>query len=128
MASHHWSAKPGLEQISRLRNAVADYTAGQGVSEAVVDDVALAVSEIVTNAVIHAYPDGRDGSIDVMATVNGDSVTVRVLDDGVGVRARMDSPGAGLGLAIAGRISQRFVIEHRPRGGTEVRMTFAKTA
>jgi two-component sensor histidine kinase len=95
-----------------------------------VSDVALAVSEIVTNAVVHGYPNGREGegNITVMATVTADEVIVRVIDDGVGVRPRFDSPGAGLGIAIAGRVARRFVIEHPQRGGTEVRMTFAAAA
>ncbi len=92
-----------------------------------VQDLAIAVSEVVTNAVMHAYPaeDEVGGTITVMATVNGDEVTVRVVDDGVGLRPRSDSPGAGLGLAIASSVARRMVVERPERGGTEVRMTFA---
>jgi anti-sigma regulatory factor (Ser/Thr protein kinase) len=104
------------------------YAADQGIGRDVVDDIALAVSEVVTNAVIHAYPEPGDGSITVMATVNGDEVTLRIVDDGIGMRPRVDSPGAGLGLAIAGRVSRRMVVEHPERGGTEVRMTFSAAA
>jgi anti-sigma regulatory factor (Ser/Thr protein kinase) len=127
MASQHWSARPGAEEVARLRHAVVDYAASQGVRPERVQDLAIAVSEVVTNAVMHAYPaDGRpDGLITVMATVNGDEMTVRVVDDGVGLRPRSDSPGAGLGLAIASSVARRMVVERPERGGTEVRMTFA---
>ena len=126
MASQHWRARPGAEEVSRLRHAVVDYAASQGVQPQQVQDVGIAVSEVVTNAVLHAYPaDDPDGTITVMATVNGDEVTVRVVDDGVGLRPRSDSPGAGLGLAIASSVSRRMVVERPERGGTEVRMTFA---
>ncbi len=91
-----------------------------------VQDMAIAVSEVVSNAVLHAFPqDGCDGTITVMATVNGGEVTIRVVDDGVGLRPRSDSPGAGLGLAIASSVARRMVVERPERGGTEVRMTFA---
>lgn len=129
MASQYWRARPGAEEVSRLCHAVVDYAASQGIAPEQVQDVAIAVSEVVTNAVLHAFPPGGgepvDGSITVMATVNGDEVTVRVVDDGVGLRPRNDSPGAGLGLAIASSVAHRMVVERPERGGTEVRMTFA---
>jgi stage II sporulation protein AB (anti-sigma F factor) len=129
MASHYWKAHPGPEEVSRIRHAIADYTRSQGLSHEVVDDVSLAVSEVVSNAVVHAFPDGRsDGEITIMATLNGEELTVRVVDDGVGLSPRVDSPGAGLGLAIAGKVARRMVVECPQRGGTEVRMTFRQTA
>jgi serine/threonine-protein kinase RsbW/stage II sporulation protein AB (anti-sigma F factor) len=127
MASQYWKAGADPEEVRRIRHALADYAADQGVARPVVDDLSLAISEIVSNAVVHAFPDRDDGTITVMATVNGGEMTVRVVDDGVGLQARMDSPGAGLGLAIAGRVADRMVVEHPSHGGTEVRMTFAAT-
>ena len=126
MASHHWKTEAKAEEISRLRHEVVEYAVDQGLDHDLVNDIALAVSEVVTNAVLHAFPDPGDGSITVMATVNGDEVTLRIVDDGVGMRPRMDSPGAGLGLSIAGQVSRRMVVERPERGGTEVRMTFAR--
>jgi anti-sigma regulatory factor (Ser/Thr protein kinase) len=120
VASQHWKAAAQPGEVARLRHAVADYVAAQGMDQRVVADVALAVSEVVANAVVHA----RGETIDVMATVNGDEAILRVLDDGHGMSARC-SDGAGMGLAIAGQLARRLVIERSPRGGTEVRMTFA---
>ena len=129
MASHYWKANPGPQEVSRIRHAIADYTSSQGVPQCVVDDVALAVSEVVSNCVVHAFPKGDGtGTITIMATVNGEEVTIRVVDDGVGLTPRMDSPGAGLGLAIAGKVARRMVVEQPQRGGTEVRMTFREAA
>jgi anti-sigma regulatory factor (Ser/Thr protein kinase) len=129
MASHYWKAHPGPQEVTRIRHAISAYTASQGVPQGVVDDVALAVSEVVSNCVVHAFPRGsEDGTITIMATVNGAEVTIRVVDDGVGLSPRIDSPGAGLGLAIAGKIARRMVVETPQRGGTEVRMTFRQTA
>src|SRR4051812_2062888 len=129
MASRFWRTRPGAEEVSRIRHAITAYACSQGMHPEVVQDVAIAVSEVVSNAVVHAYPaDGDGGCITVMATVNGDEVTIRVVDDGIGLRPRSDSPGAGLGLALAGSVARRMVVERPARGGTEVRMTFATTA
>jgi stage II sporulation protein AB (anti-sigma F factor) len=128
MASHHWKTEARPEEISRLRHEVISYAIDQGLERRLVDDIGLAVTEVVTNAVMHAFPGSDDGSIDVMATVNGGEVTLRIVDDGVGMRPRMDSPGAGLGLSIASRLARRMVVECPLRGGTEVRMTFAGAA
>jgi anti-sigma regulatory factor (Ser/Thr protein kinase) len=127
MASHLWKAKAGADEVPRLRHAVADYVAGHGVCNRLLEDMSLAVSEVVTNAVLHAYPHGAEGDIVVVATVEGDEVTVRVVDEGIGTAPRIGSPGAGLGLLIAGRIAQRMVVEHPLHGGTDVRMTFLRT-
>jgi serine/threonine-protein kinase RsbW len=129
MASHYWKARPGPQEVSRIRHAIADYTLSQGLSRHLVDDVSLAVSEVVSNCVLHAFPEGREkGEITIMATVNGAEVTIRVVDDGIGLTPRVDSPGAGLGLAVAGKVARRMVVESPQRGGTEVRMTFHETA
>ena len=129
MASHYWKARPGPQEVTRIRHAIADYTLSQGVPQALVDDVSLAVSEVVSNCVVHAFPEGStDGEITIMATVNGAEVTIRVVDDGIGLSPRVDSPGAGLGLAIAGKIARRMVVECPQRGGTEVRMPFRDAA
>jgi serine/threonine-protein kinase RsbW len=128
VASHHWKSEPRPEEISRLRHEVVEYAVDNGLEPDLVSDIALAVSEVVTNAVLHAFPEARDGSITVMATINGDEVTLRIVDDGIGMRPRLDSPGAGLGLSIAGQVARRMVVERPERGGTEVRMTFARAA
>ncbi|MEA2155108.1 MAG: Histidine kinaselike ATPase domain, partial [Solirubrobacteraceae bacterium] len=43
------------ENIAPLRHAVAGFAALNGASDCELEDVALAVSEALTNAVLHAY-------------------------------------------------------------------------
>lgn len=47
-----------------------------------VDDLLVACSELVTNAVSHAS--GADGSVSLRASVEGDGIRLEVEDDGVG--------------------------------------------
>ncbi|MGI8622749.1 MAG: ATP-binding protein [Solirubrobacteraceae bacterium] len=129
MTAQQWTSKPRSEDIARLRRAVAAYAVGHGLARQRVDDVKLAVSEIVSNAVVHAYRDGGDGTITVVASVDGrGAMIVRVADDGLGLSPRADSPGAGLGLIIARQVADRLEIERPQRGGTAVRLTFAAAA
>ena len=124
-----WTTKPELENVAVLRRNVRDYARGSGMATEQIADLTLAVSEIVANAVLHAYRDGSDGIITVHAeTASNGEVRVRVADDGIGLSPRTDSPGAGLGLVIAGNIADRLEIDRPVAGGTEVRLTFACAA
>src|SRR5690606_1899395 len=57
----------------------------------------LAVNELVVNALRHAFPDGRSGSILVRLTCDGGRLCVIVADDGVGLPA---GPAAGRGYGM----------------------------
>ena len=46
----------------------------------------------------------------------------------MGLSPRTDSPGAGLGLLIAGSVADHLRIETPQSGGTDVSMTFARAA
>jgi two-component sensor histidine kinase len=114
----------GSESVAKARHAAADFARNNGADP---EDVALAVSEAVSNSVIHAFR-GRDpGKIDVRALRDGDSVVVSVSDDGVGVTPNPDSPGLGLGLALIGSLSAG--VELRKEGhGTTLVMRFPRRA
>ena len=66
----------------------------------------LAVTEACTNVVVHAYPDGREGPMEVTATLTDDTLTVVVRDEGHGMGLRPDSPGLGLGLPLIASLAE----------------------
>jgi anti-sigma regulatory factor (Ser/Thr protein kinase) len=109
-----------------MRRAVDDYAASGGVGERRREDIALAVSEAVSNAVMHAYA-GRDapGEVRVDAWIADGLLHVTVGDEGAGMAPRLDSPGLGLGLALMGQIADRLRLEDSPGSGMRVRMSFA---
>jgi anti-sigma regulatory factor (Ser/Thr protein kinase) len=88
--------------------------------------IALAVSEAVTNAVIHAYVDRPvPGDVEVHVERHpDDGLEIRVCDEGRGMMPRSDSPGLGVGLPLVAKLAQRFRVETRPTGGTAVSMVF----
>ncbi len=90
-------------------------------------DLKMALSEAMTNVVVHAYDEGNPGTVDISVAVDvpGREVTVVVADHGLGMNPRADSPGMGLGLPLIGNLASELQIAPAPSGrGTEVRMRF----
>jgi anti-sigma regulatory factor (Ser/Thr protein kinase) len=113
--------------VPAARKAVQDYLLHLRAPPVLLDDVALAVGEAVTNVVVHAYrhrPPG-EGTIAVAASVVSGELRVTVRDGGCGLRARSDSPGLGLGLAIIDTLADSVDLSTPAAdGGFEVRMRF----
>lgn len=108
-----------------LRRAVADFVVAAGVGEPHVDAVKLAVSEAVTNAVMHAYVDADEpGEVRVATCLDDGEIRVVVSDDGLGMSPRLDSPGLGVGLPFIADSADTLDIGSGERGGTVLRMSF----
>jgi anti-sigma regulatory factor (Ser/Thr protein kinase) len=88
--------------------------------------VLLAVSEAITNAVVHGYRADDHGSIEVSATQDADGVTVVVSDRGVGMSPNPRSEGLGFGMSVMGAFADSVQVEAVHRGGTKVTMRFAQ--
>jgi serine/threonine-protein kinase RsbW len=90
----------------------------------VLDAVRLAVSEAVSNVIVHGYRESGNGAFTVAVEWEGEQLRVTVRDAGCGMQPRMDSPGAGLGLPLIANLAETFSVTAPPGGGTEVCMTF----
>lgn len=109
--------------VGRMRAAVRQLGVDAGLAEEKVEDLQLAVSEAVTNAIQHG---GRaKGEVLVEAQVAGREVRVSVSDQGGGMRPRADSPGLGLGLPIMAAVSDHFEVVS-DGDGTRVNMVFVR--
>lgn len=95
-------------------------------------DVKTAVSEAVTNAIIHGY-DSRGGKIRMYCMVTGNLLSVRVEDDGVGIAdieqammplytSRPELERSGMGFAFMEAFMDDLKVESRPGEGTKVSM------
>lgn len=114
------------DELPRLRHRVAEYAQTAGASDDVVERVRLAVSEALTNIVVHAYL-GRDpGSMSAEAWCEANHLVIRVSDEGHGLIPRSDSPGLGMGIPIMARIADDFRIAVREATpGTVVSLRFS---
>lgn len=110
--------------VGQLRHRVEEFVTEAGASEELVKRIALAVSEAVTNVVLHAY-EADGGRVRVSCRGQGEHFTIEVSDEGAGLEPRHDSPGIGHGLTIVGALAQTLEVAIGPDGvGTTLTMGF----
>jgi two-component sensor histidine kinase len=88
----------------------------------------LIINELVSNALRHAYPDGRRGTLSVTLVHNSDAThTLTVKDDGIGLPDDIVLPPvATLGLALVETLSRQLggTLSIDRTGGTAVNVRF----
>lgn len=91
-------------------------------------DALVAVSEAVSNAVLHAYPGGGEGRIRVKAWAMRAALAVLVADDGEGFdpgsSARGTRSGLGMGVLLMRTLATEVTISSRPGYGAAVLLVF----
>ena len=114
------------EAVGVLRRWIEGVSGEAGANVGQRADVALAVSEALSNVVMHAYVDWPEpGPMRVRAESSDHRLLVEVEDDGIGLRPRLDSPGGGLGLALIASLAAELEFARGPTGeGTLERMAF----
>jgi anti-sigma regulatory factor (Ser/Thr protein kinase) len=112
------------ENVAVVRHAIAGLAEEIGMDEASVADLKTVVTEACMNVVVHAYPEGEDGLLEVAAVPDGDGLTVAVRDFGRGISPRpgVDRPSLRIGLALIAALSSSFEIRGGIEQGTEIRM------
>lgn len=119
------------ENVGLARLTVAGL-AGQGsFSLPDIEEIKVAVSEAVSNAIIHGYENRNDGWIELAMELDQSALTVVVEDWGVGMedvdRAREpayseDPERMGLGFVFMESFMHGLEVDSSPREGTRVRM------
>jgi stage II sporulation protein AB (anti-sigma F factor) len=98
-------------------------------------DVKTAVSEAVTNAIIHGY-ENRTGYVKMICKLFQNAVEIKVIDEGKGIEdielarqplytSRPDLERSGMGFAIMESFMDKVTVESAPNKGTTV--TLIKT-
>ncbi|MBX5466563.1 MAG: anti-sigma F factor [Firmicutes bacterium] len=119
------------DNVGLARVAVAQMAGQIGFSLSDVEEIKVAVSEAVSNAIIHGYQGREDGWVEVACSVAGDELVVTVEDWGVGIadiaKARepaysTDPERMGLGFVFMESLMHAVVVESAPGRGTRVEM------
>lgn len=116
------------ENIGVARLAIASFASRLPFSlNEIQHDIRVSVSEVVTNAVVHAYPDAP-GRVVVEATIKDGALSITVADFGRGFDSSLtpeadpDGEHMGIGLIIVRACMQEVDIDTAPGLGTRVRM------
>ena len=111
--------------VAKLRSAAAKFAARRGATAPQCEDIALAVSEAVSNAVLHAYPRSEHGTVGMRARASSGVIEIVVTDTGIGMPASEPVEHEGYGLAIIRELADQLEIESGDPAGVRVRMTFS---
>jgi anti-sigma regulatory factor (Ser/Thr protein kinase) len=113
------------ESITAARHRIRQLVEGFGISPIEVQTITLALSEVVTNSVVHAYPGDEPGPVEIRVWVEDDEVVLAVSDVGRG-RSLFRGNAEGMGLRIVRSLASDVELHRVPGGGTEVVMTFSR--
>lgn len=89
----------------------------------------LIINELVSNAIKHAFPEGRKGEVKIaLKKTTAGEIEMRVIDNGAGIPADIDfNTTESLGLRLVNALSKEQLqgnIELNENGGTEFRIRF----
>ncbi|MES2711143.1 MAG: histidine kinase dimerization/phosphoacceptor domain -containing protein [Pseudomonadota bacterium] len=110
--------RPFLEELCRQLGDAMDVRSDERINVTIDADsmeiasdsaisLALLVTEAVSNALRHAFPEGRLGTIAVSFKQEGDMALLRIADDGVGI-AGTGEGGTGLGMQLIRGFAQHL--------------------
>lgn len=129
-----FSSKSQNESFARV--AVASFVSQLDPTIEEITDVKTAVSEAVTNAIIHGYGN-ENGIVKVETIIEGTEITVIISDDGAGIEdielamqplytSRPDLERSGMGFTVMETFMDSVKVESQKGKGTKVilRKTF----
>jgi stage II sporulation protein AB (anti-sigma F factor) len=120
------------ENEAFLRNVVAAFCVPLNPTVEQIDDIKTAVSEAVTNCVVHAY-DSEKGDIEVEASLSDGVIHIRVTDFGKGIvdlkkavspyySTASEKERAGIGFTVMKTFMDGLEVFNNPDGGLSVNM------
>lgn len=115
------------------RVAIAAFVAQLDPTIEEISDVKTAVSEAVTNSIIHGYENKKEGIIKVEASIKDNKVTIIINDEGRGIpnveqareplfTSRPDLERSGMGFTVMETFMDNVEIESKEGIGTTVIM------
>lgn len=119
------------ENEAFARNVVAAFILNLNPTLSELNDIKTAVSEAVTNAIVHGYPDGI-GEIELTARIDGREIFIEISDDGLGISdvKKAIEPcfttgvdRSGMGFTVMQAFMDEVEVESAPNKGTRIIMS-----
>ncbi len=126
-----FSARSENEAFARV--AVAAFVSQLDPTMDELNDLKTAVSEAVTNAIIHGYENESSRMVKIEGSIDKDCVSIIVSDEGLGIEdvelarqplytSKPELERSGMGFTIMENFMDRFEVSSAPGGGTRVQM------
>ena len=127
-----------VEFLSKSQNeafarvAVAAFVAQLDPTIEEITDIKTAVSEAVTNAIIHGYEDDI-GKVRIKCLIIGDNIEIEIIDEGKGIgniaeareplyTSKPELERSGMGFTIMESFMDSIEIDSKPNNGTIIKM------
>lgn len=123
------------ENEAFARNTVAAFCVALDPTVDQINDIKTAVSEAVTNCIVHAYPDkSQKGKITITTAVSDNSVHIVISDTGIGIddvnsamqpffTTKPEQERSGMGFTVMESFTDELTVEPNSPSGTVVSMT-----
>jgi len=122
-----------LKNEGFIRSMVAAFCVQINPSVSEINDIKTAVSEAVTNSIVHGYKE-NSGSITLIVGLKAKTIDITIIDNGVGIpdieRARQPffttrakDERSGMGFTLMESFMDDVYVQNNPSGGLIVRMT-----
>lgn len=123
------------ENEAFARNTVAAFCVALDPTVDQINDIKTAVSEAVTNCIVHAYPDkSQKGKITITTTISDNSVHIVISDTGIGIEdvdsamqpfftTKPEQERSGMGFTVMESFTDSLTVEQNKPTGTVVSMT-----
>lgn len=126
-----FAAKSENESFARV--AVAAFISQLDPTMDELSDMKTVVSEAVTNCIIHGYDSNPEGVVRIDASIDGDVVTLIIIDKGRGIEdlemakqplytSKPELERSGMGFTIMENFMDEFEVVSEPGAGTSIRM------
>lgn len=120
------------ENESFARMAVAAFAVQLNPTMNELADIKTAVSEGVTNAIVHGY-EGKGGDVEIRADITGNLLHIEIIDEGVGIEnialamepfytTRADEERSGMGFSVMESFMDKLDVASAPGEGTRLTM------
>jgi stage II sporulation protein AB (anti-sigma F factor) len=118
---------------SFARATVAAFVASLNPTLDEITDIKTAVSEAVTNCVVHAYPD-EIGEISITVVLDKNEVHITVEDKGIGIEnfekarqpfysTKLHDERSGMGFTVMESFMDKIELKHNKKNGVIVKMS-----
>lgn len=115
-----------VENEAFARNVVASFILNMNPSIDELEDIKTAVSEAITNVIVHAYPD-KPGNITMKVTTIDNKIDISIIDNGVGIQdieraltpfytTKPNQERSGMGFTVMQSFMDRFEVKNDKNG------------